>query len=94
MTYRYVSDIALRVGQIALLGEAVIRGLNYIMAPAGQVAAMNVVEQSAPLWAWGALFIGLGVLGWFGEALMSGTEPYRGDRAHPRAGSRSWRIWR
>lgn len=84
MTYRYVSNTALKVGQIALLGEAVIRGLNYKMAPAGGVAAMNTVEASAPLWAWGTLFIGLGVLGWFGEALLSGTEP---DMRHhnPRA---------
>ncbi|MDP7729478.1 hypothetical protein [Mycobacterium sp. TY813] len=77
MTYRYVSDRALRYGQIALLGEAVARGLNYIMAPPGQFAAMNQVEDSAPLWAWGIIFISLGVLGWFGEALMSGTEPVR-----------------
>lgn len=83
MTYRYVSNRALRYGQIALLGEAVARGLNYIMAPAGQFTAMNQVEASAPLWAWGFIFIGLGVLGWFGEALMSGTEPGRGP--NPRA---------
>jgi len=78
-----VSDRALRYGQIALLGEAVARGLNYIMAPAGQFTAMNQVEASAPLWGWGSIFISLGVLGWFGEALMSGTEPSRGH--NPRA---------
>ncbi len=71
MTYRFVSDRALRVGQIALLGEAVVRGVNYVTAPAGQFAAMNQVEDSAPLWAWGTVYISLGVLGWLGEALMS-----------------------
>lgn len=49
MTYRFVDERALRYGQIALLGEAVARGLNYIMAPPGQFAAMNQVEGSAPL---------------------------------------------
>lgn len=83
MTYRFVDERALRYGQIALLGEAVARGLNYIMAPPGQFAAMNQVEGSAPLWVWRTVFISLGVLGWFGEALMSGTEPVRGP--NPRA---------
>lgn len=85
MTYRYVSDRALRVGQIALLGEAVVRGVNYVTAPAGQFAAMNQVEDSASLWAWGTVYISLGVLGWLGEALMSGTEflPGPNPRAWP-----------
>lgn len=85
MTYRYVSDSALRVGQIALLGEAVVRGLNYMRTPAGQIAAMNTVEESAPLYVWGALFIGLGVAGWLGEALMAGVTP-----AHHGPTRRAW----
>lgn len=83
MTYRFVSNTALRIGQIALLGEAVIRGMNYILTPPEEIPAMNSVEASAPLWMWGGLFVGLGVLGWFGEALMSGTEHVVGD--NPRA---------
>lgn len=83
MTYRYVTEAALKVGQIALLGEAIVRGLNYILAPPTEFVAMNTVQDSAPLWVWGILFISLGVAGWFGEALMSGTEPYHGQ--NPRA---------
>lgn len=84
MTYRYISNAALKVGQIALLGEAVIRGVNYITAPMTEIATMNRVEDSAPLWVWGVVFISLGVAGWFGEALMSGTERYeQNPRAWP-----------
>lgn len=85
MTYRFVSAAALKVGQIALLGEAIVRGLNYVIAPPSEFVALNKVQESAPLWAWGIVFISLGVAGWFGEALMSGTEPYSKGRQNPRA---------
>lgn len=84
MTYRYVSNTALRIGQIALLVEAIMRGLNYVTTPQRAAGVLNQVEGSAPLWAWGGLFVGLGVLGLFGEALISGTEPYLGSY-NPRA---------
>lgn len=74
MTYKFVSDTALRVGQFALLIEAVVRGLNYLVTPPRSSDALSQLEQSAPLWIWGYIFIVLGVLGLFGEALLSGTD--------------------
>lgn len=84
MTYRYVSDTGLRVAQFALLLEAVVRGLNYLATPQGS-PALTQMELTAPLWAWGVLFITLGVTGLFGEALMSGTTAPDGHLYNPRA---------
>lgn len=74
MTYRFVSDTALRVGQFALLIEAVVRGLNYLATPPRSSDALSQLELSAPLWVWGYTFIVFGVIGLFGEALLSGTQ--------------------
>lgn len=86
MTYRYVSPIGLRIGQIALLVEAIVRGINYIRVPpaARNPILVNVVEASAPVWVWGTLFITLGVVGLYGEAWLSGTETSPGQY-NPRA---------
>ncbi|AXH48806.1 minor tail protein [Mycobacterium phage Steamy] len=71
MTYRFVPNFALRVVQIALLVEAIIRGLNYMATPSDYSPIYSAAEQSAPLWVWGWLFITAGVLGLAGEAWMS-----------------------
>lgn len=85
VTYRYVSDTALRVAQIFLLLEAVVRGLNYLASPPGSSITLNQLELTAPLWVWGWLFITLGAIGLFGEALMSGTKAPLGQIYNPRA---------
>lgn len=85
MTYRLVPDYALRVAQFFLLLEAIVRGLNYLATPQGSSAALTQIELTAPLWVWGALFITLGAIGLYGEALMSGTRAPGGQLYNPRA---------
>lgn len=85
MTYRFVSDGALRIAQIALLLEAVVRGVNYLVTPPASADTLTLLEASAPLWVWGWGFILLGGLGVFGEALMSGTSASPGQLYNSRA---------
>ncbi|AEJ94516.1 minor tail protein [Mycobacterium phage Achebe] len=87
MTFRYVPAYGLRVIQLAVLFEAIVRGLMYLFMPAGSSASLTQLENSAPLTVWGAVFITAAVFGLFGETLMSGTESYMGSSSHnnPRA---------
>ena len=52
--------------QIAVLLAAILRGLDYIVPPDGNSAALSVVERAASLDLWGSLFIAGGVLGLVG----------------------------
>lgn len=85
MTYRYTPTFALRIIQLVILFEAIMRGLMYLLIDKQTTQELSALEQSAPLAVWGGVFIAFGVLGLFGEALMSGTEAYMGSRGNPRA---------
>lgn len=85
MTYRFVPSFGLRVIQIALLIEGIVRGLMYLTMPDQPGAPLTELEQSAPLATWGVIFITFSVIGIFGEALMSGTEQYLNSEGNPRA---------
>lgn len=63
MTYRYVKSNALRLGQFVLLGEAVVRGISYMVTPPGVVITMDAAEQSLPIVVWGIIFVLFGLLG-------------------------------
>lgn len=87
MTYRFVSETALRFVQLALLVEAIVRGINYIITPTEASSVYNQLIESAPMWVWGVGFIFFGTAGLFGEALLAGNvEPptvMRNPRAYP-----------
>ncbi|AQP31023.1 minor tail protein [Mycobacterium phage Tinybot] len=88
MTFRYVPAWGLRGLQLAVLMEAGLRGLMYLLLPSLPLSAASLteLERSAPLPVWGAIFIAAAVVGLFGEALMSGTEPWMlSGRGNPRA---------
>lgn len=85
MTYRFVREISLAILQGLVLTEAVVRGLNYMATPALATPAYSQLELSAPLYVWGIIWIGFGVLGIFGEAFMSGTTAPVGHEYNPRA---------
>lgn len=70
MTYRLVGEPALRFAQLVLLGEAVMRGIDYLIAPAGITATMTQAEQTLPLWIWGALCLIPGLAGLGAEAAL------------------------
>lgn len=72
MTYRLIPPFGLRLLQIVVLVEAITRGIAYVTLPNSVLADTDVVN-SAPLWVWGSVFIAFGVLGLFGEALLSGV---------------------
>lgn len=86
MTYRFVSDSALRVVQVGILTEAVVRGLNYIATPSQELSLLyDAADKSMPLWCWGLIFILFGVTGLLGELWMStnGTSVQWSHRAWP-----------
>lgn len=84
MTYRYLPSFGLRVLQLVILLESLIRGIAYIVSPVGVPSATDITA-SAPLNVWGVAFATFAVLGFFGEALMSGTNPDVGRGGNPRA---------
>lgn len=84
MTYRYLPSFGLRLLQIVVLLESLSRGLSYLVVPREGSIVLTDVEASAPMQVWGVAFISLAVLGFFGEALMSGTSPEAGGN-NPRA---------
>ncbi|AGK87508.1 minor tail protein [Mycobacterium phage HINdeR] len=85
MTYRYLPSFGLRVLQLVILLESLIRGIAYIVSPIGVPSATDITA-SAPLGVWGVAFTAFAVLGFFGEALMSGTSPdIRSGGGNPRA---------
>jgi hypothetical protein len=69
--YRYVRPQALATAQIVLFCAATIRGGDYIVrdyiSAARATWTLTIVEESGPLWLWGALFITAGVIGIAGE---------------------------
>ncbi|AZS08234.1 hypothetical protein PBI_IRONMAN_32 [Mycobacterium phage IronMan] len=71
MTYRYAPPFGLRVLQLVILTEAMCRGLSLILAKE-QVLATTDITNAASMQVWGAVFISFSLLGFFGEALMSG----------------------
>ncbi|AFF28328.1 minor tail protein [Mycobacterium phage Twister] len=83
MTYRYTPPFGLRLLQLVILFEALFRGLTYVVRP-DTVMATTDVTKSAPMEVWGAIFILFAVVGFFGEALMSGV-PINQDNANGRA---------
>lgn len=85
MTYRYLPNFALRAIQIALLIEAIVRGLMYLLSPEQPAIKLTDLENSAPLYVWGWLFVSCAVVGLFGEALMSGTTADYSSTYDPRA---------
>ncbi|BBX09505.1 hypothetical protein [Mycolicibacterium aichiense] len=72
MTYRYTPPFGIRVLQIVILCEAILRGIAFILTPQVTLATTDIVA-SAPIQVWGAGFITFAVVGLFGEALMSGV---------------------
>ncbi|AHJ88689.1 minor tail protein [Mycobacterium phage RhynO] len=72
MTYRYAPPFGLRILQIVILFEALLRGLALILAKEGVLSTTDITH-AAPMQVWGAIFIGFATIGLFGEALMSGT---------------------
>jgi hypothetical protein len=70
VTFRYVPPFALRAFQLYLLSAAVVRGWNYLATPPRSTVAWSAMENSAPLWVWGALFAFFGTLGAAGELWM------------------------
>ena len=52
--------------QACLLIAAMWRGADYLIPPAPASAALSVIERTAPMWAWGALFFAGGVIGLIG----------------------------
>ncbi|ATN87949.1 minor tail protein [Mycobacterium phage Cerulean] len=89
MTFRYVPAWGLRGLQFAVLVEASLRGLMYMLMPHVGLSSSSLteLERSAPLYVWGLIFIAASVFGLFGETLMSGTENYMGSSSqnNPRA---------
>ncbi|APC43181.1 minor tail protein [Mycobacterium phage Phaded] len=71
MTYRYAPPFGLRVLQLVILAEAMTRGLALILSKE-QVLATTDITNAAPMQVWGVIFISFSLLGFFGEALMSG----------------------
>lgn len=71
MTYRRVKPKSLLAGQLALLGEVVVRGGNYLISPPGDVVTMTQAEQTAPMWVWGVVCIGLGAAGILSELWLN-----------------------
>lgn len=69
MTYRYVPPMLYRLGQFALLVEALIRGLSYFVGH-GVTQTVEVAALSAPVPVWGGAFILFATLGITGEILM------------------------
>ncbi|AOQ27957.1 minor tail protein [Mycobacterium phage Mundrea] len=84
MTYRYLPSFGIRLLQLVILGESFARGLSMILSQ-DAVLSITDITNSAPMPVWGALFIAFAVLGFFGEALMSGTSPTFGNGSNPRA---------
>lgn len=85
MTYRYLPNYALRMIQMVLLFEAIIRGVIYIVARHQLIPELAVITRSAPLAVWGTAFVAFGTLGLFGEALLSGTPEATSTEYTPRA---------
>ncbi|QKO03125.1 hypothetical protein SEA_SCAMP_29 [Mycobacterium phage Scamp] len=89
MTFRYVPAWGLRGLQLAVLFEAAMRGLMYLLMPQMALSSdsLTELERSAPLYVWGLVFVAAAVFGLFGETLMSGTENYLGSSSqnNPRA---------
>ncbi|AMO43999.1 minor tail protein [Mycobacterium phage Bactobuster] len=71
MTYRYAPPFGLKVLQLVILTEAMCRGLAFILSKEAVLATTDITN-AAPMQVWGAVFIGFAMLGFFGEALMSG----------------------
>ncbi|QFP94820.1 hypothetical protein SEA_MARSHAWN_34 [Mycobacterium phage Marshawn] len=77
MTYRFVRDSSLRIVQLGLLTEAVVRGFNYIRTPLAETSVVyDAAQETAPLAVWGSLFLAFGLLGLAGELWMQ----HRGRR--------------
>lgn len=70
MTYRYVPQPLYRVGQIGLLLEALVRGINALVLGSPHTQTQAVAALSAPVYVWGIIGIVLAVLGLGGEVLM------------------------
>ena len=85
MTYRYLPSFGLRVLQIVLLLESILRGVAYLAIPREGTILLTDLEASAPMQAWGVAFASFAILGLFGEALMSGTTPSIDGGGNPRA---------
>lgn len=49
--------------QVCLLTAAIWRGIDYLVPPDPTSSALSVVERTAPMWAWGALFMIGGIVG-------------------------------
>ncbi|ASR86484.1 minor tail protein [Mycobacterium phage Changeling] len=84
MTYRYTPPFGLKILQLVILAEAVARGLAYILTPQ-VVLSTTDITNSAPIQVWGSIFIFFGVMGFFGEALMSGIGSIDSTGSNPRA---------
>lgn len=52
--------------QVLVLLAAVSRGLDYLLPPDPSSEALSVIERTAPMPAWGALFVAGGMLGLLG----------------------------
>lgn len=74
MTYRFVPAFGLRLIQLIILVKSILRGIMYLAVQPNVAVELTPLEQTAPLAVWGTIFITFGVLGLFGEALMSGCE--------------------
>ncbi|AGS82714.1 hypothetical protein ANNAL29_33 [Mycobacterium phage AnnaL29] len=84
MTYRYTPPFGLRILQLVILAEAVARGVAYILTPQVVLSTTDIVN-SAPIQVWGSIFIFFGVMGFFGEALMSGVQTIDATGSNVRA---------
>ncbi|QBP31053.1 membrane protein [Mycobacterium phage Refuge] len=73
MTYRYAPQYGVKILQLVVLVEALIRGLAYVLTPQVSLLVATDITESAPVYTWGAAFLFFSVLGLFGEALMSGA---------------------
>lgn len=63
LTLRFFPEKAVRAGQFVVLGEALVRGISYIVTPPATVVTMTAAEQTLPMTVWGIVFVALAVLG-------------------------------
>ena len=71
MTYRFVTNTSLRIVQIGLLLEAIVRGVNYLVTPSDASMLYHAAQGTMPLYVWGIMFIAMGLIGLLGELWMS-----------------------